>query len=341
LGSNTLSVWISVGSSYTDVNNSFAWRFPLSFQAVPSILVIITCLFVPESPRWLISRDRADEAFAILQKYHGNGRVTKLVQLEYQEIVQSIRLDASDKRWWDFRALFNSKVACYRTFLICSYQAVIQWSGNAAVLYFLPVLLGQAGVGSFHVSLLITVITATVGLGLAAFATAFMNDFIGRKNMVLICLVLFITWMAIISGIQSTGTPTTELRYAGVAFIIIFRLTICLFLTPVEQFYAIEFLNHEVRAKAQGLASLVSTALLFMLTYTAPIALQNLSWKFFIIFIAIDVVFIFMIVFLYIETSGLSIEEVDGILHSPNPVKASRIAQKAVRQRKKAARQAT
>lgn len=331
LGSNTTSVWLSYGASFVDVNNSFAWRFPLSFQAVPSILVLIACIFSPESPRWLISRDRAAEGYAILKKYHGDGRDTKMVQLEYAEIIQSIKLDGADKRWWDFRPLFSSKVACYRTFLICSYMAIIQWSGNTVALYFLPVLLTQAGVSSFHVSLLITVLTSTVGLILTVFASAFMIESYGRKNMVLTCLGSVMILMAIIAGIQSTGTPTNALRLAGVAMIIVFRLCFTFFLTPVEQFYGIEFLNHEIRAKGQGFASLFSTALLFGATYASPVALQNLAWKYYLVFIAIDVVFFAMVVFMYIETSGLTVEEVEGVLHSPSPVKASRIAQRNAR----------
>jgi len=55
---------------------------------------------VIQSPRWLIAVGRKDEARAILAKYHGNGDPhAPLVLLEWKEFEESVKLDASDKRW--------------------------------------------------------------------------------------------------------------------------------------------------------------------------------------------------------------------------------------------------
>ena len=55
------------------MNNSWSWRIPSAVQALPSVLQLFLIWFVPESPRWLVSNGREEEARRILGYWHGNG----------------------------------------------------------------------------------------------------------------------------------------------------------------------------------------------------------------------------------------------------------------------------
>jgi MFS family permease len=57
-----VSTWVGFGSSHVDDTNSFSWRFPLAFQAVPCVIIVISLIFFPESPRFLLEKGRDDDA---------------------------------------------------------------------------------------------------------------------------------------------------------------------------------------------------------------------------------------------------------------------------------------
>lgn len=75
--------------------NHWAWRLPTLFQILPSTLQLLFIWFVPESPRFLISRDRHEEALAILIKYHAEGDAdSPFVAAEFHQIRETIRREA-------------------------------------------------------------------------------------------------------------------------------------------------------------------------------------------------------------------------------------------------------
>jgi hypothetical protein len=81
------------------------------------VLFIFLC---PESPRWLYSNGRKDEARAILAKLHSgtNDPYSPVVEIEMEEIEEKISLDGTDKRFWDFRGLFRTASDRYRTGMV-------------------------------------------------------------------------------------------------------------------------------------------------------------------------------------------------------------------------------
>lgn len=97
------AAWIIYGTFRLD--NTWAWRIPSILQELSSICQIL--LFViEESPRWLISQERDQEAEKLLVKYHANGDPSNLlVKQEMVEIRTALRLEAEAERdvnWLSF-----------------------------------------------------------------------------------------------------------------------------------------------------------------------------------------------------------------------------------------------
>jgi MFS family permease len=108
------------------MKSSLSWRLPLILQVVPSTIVVVFSLFLPESPRWLVADDRYEEARKLLVKYHAAGdENSPLITLEMAEMRASIRQEASDKRWYDYSELFNSNPGATARFWSSQWHALV------------------------------------------------------------------------------------------------------------------------------------------------------------------------------------------------------------------------
>jgi hypothetical protein len=116
------------------MESSWGWRIPSLLQAVFSAIQILFLPFCPESPRWLISNGKENEAYDVLKKYHGEGEEgDEYVSREYEQIQVSIALEKELAKRFMWADVFRSR-AMFHRFAVSGLTGIFgQISGNGYV----------------------------------------------------------------------------------------------------------------------------------------------------------------------------------------------------------------
>jgi MFS family permease len=140
-----IAAWSTFGTF--QIQNTWAWRIPSALQGLPSIAQVIFIWFIPESPRWLISKGREQQARHILAFWHANGNdADPLVAYEYEEIKAAIEFDRTVTANVGYKSLFANAGNRRRMRIIIAIAFFSQWSGNGLVSYYLTKVFDTIGI---------------------------------------------------------------------------------------------------------------------------------------------------------------------------------------------------
>ncbi|EPQ53071.1 hypothetical protein GLOTRDRAFT_117176 [Gloeophyllum trabeum ATCC 11539] len=324
-----ISTWLEFGLSYYGGTSTINWRLPMAIQALPALVVLTFVYFIPESPRWYISRGEPDKARAILVKYHGNGNPdSEVVRLEMDEMREVINTGGSDKRWWDYRELFNSREARYRSFLV----GCIAFFGQLDLpptSYYFPLMVQTAGIASEQIQLLLNAIQTPVMMASSLAGIQFIDRF-GRRKLLMVSSLFMTISVAVIIGATATQAGHPGIGILGIAFIYVFLVSFAFAWTPCQCLYPTEVLAYNARAKGLGMYGLFQNIVTFINTYAAPVGIDNDSWRFYFLYLVVDAVGILVIYVFFVETKGRNIEEMEAIFKEKHPVRASLAKQKVM-----------
>lgn len=92
-----VSAYVGVGFYYT--NWKEAWRPPIALQVVPPLVLLAGIYWIPESPRWLLSKDRVDDAWKIIRRLHTDKKDTtdEFAQREFYQMRKQIQFERTLK----------------------------------------------------------------------------------------------------------------------------------------------------------------------------------------------------------------------------------------------------
>ncbi|KIM45610.1 hypothetical protein M413DRAFT_344480 [Hebeloma cylindrosporum] len=305
-----IAAWTTFGTFRIPTN--WAWRIPSALQALPSVIQIFLIWFVPESPRWLLSKGREDEALNTLAYYHANGNKNDpLVQYEFEEIKAALAFDRDVAANVGWLALIKTPGNRRRLRIILALAFFSQWSGNGLVSYYLNKVFISIGITSHDTQLLINGLLNIFNF-IVAIVAGFLCERVGRRRLFMIStigMLVFWTLQTVCVAIYAKDNTNTAAAHTVVGMIFLFYGFYDIAFTPLIVSYTVEILPYSLRAKGFTVFNFAISVSLIFNQYVNPIALNKLAWKYYLVYV---VWLVFEAVFCYffiIETKNRSLEE--------------------------------
>lgn len=270
------------------------WRWEFGVAIVPSILFLIMLYGIPRSSRWLVTTNQADEARQVLEMMGSPDS-----KAELQEIIDSIHLERGSKPEPLFSGKYNQMI-----FLAVSIGLFNQLSGINAILYYSNYIFASAGFSSSSAAL------QTVGVGLVNLLATFLGmsliDKLGRKTLLLIGALGMTVALGGVATIFYTHAHQTLLVWLLVLFIVFFAIS----QGSVIWVYIAEVFPSRVRSKGQSVGSSSHWIMNALIAGVFPYIAAKSQAAPFLFFAFMMLVQFFVVLFVYPETKGSSLEAI-------------------------------
>ncbi|KAF5630030.1 hexose transporter [Fusarium sp. NRRL 52700] len=323
---------ISAGITYrtAEIPGEWSWRLPILLQSMFSLICIFCLFLTPESPRWLSHQDMMDEALQVIASIVANGdQSDQEVRQQYQSVVDSRERERTEGKTASYTELFATHSARRRLMLAVSVAVIVMASGNNIASFFLGDMLTNAGITNRTTQLQINIVLQSWCLICAMIGT-FLMDRAGRKTLCLSACVGMTILMFVIGALTKTFSTSQDLAgiYGTVACIFLFMGAYSVGITPITQLYPPEVLSYSTRTN--GMAIWAGTIAVFAIgtTLVFPVALEAISWRLYFIIGAWDVLETIFVAVFWVETKGLSLEEIDelfeGVVYNGHGVAEAR-----------------
>ena len=274
-------------------SGSTEWRWQLGIAAIPAGLFLTLLYTIPRSSRWLVTQSRIDEARKVLQMMGSPNS-----EAELQEIIASIHLERASSK----EPLFQRK---YRLpiFLAVTIGLFNQLSGINAILYYLPSIFNNAGFSKLSGEKQAVLVGA---MNLVATLLAMsVIDKLGRKTLLLIGSVGTAISLSGVAAIFYTQRNESMLLWYLIGFIFFFGIS----QGSVIWVYLSEVFPTKVRSKGQSLGSSSHWVMNAALSLLFPIVAQHSKATPFVFFAAMMALQFFVVLFVYPETKGITLEQ--------------------------------
>ncbi|KAJ5664697.1 hypothetical protein N7462_011510 [Penicillium macrosclerotiorum] len=308
-----LAAWVTYGTYFMGPNASWAWRIPSLLQGFFPLVQVICVYLLPESPRYLVQQDRYDDARQVLVKYHAGGdEDSPLVEFEMKEIILQIQT-AKGASKMGYREFLATRGNLHRLFIIILVPCMMQLSGNGLIAYYLHLILNSIGFTSDPQQLRINGGLTVFNLGVSI-ALASLMEVAGRRRLFLFStigmLTCYVIWTILSAINQQRGFNDSSLGTGVIVMIFFYQFFYNAGLNGPPWVYVTEVLPTHLRAKGTNIMQIASTCVLIFNGYANPVAMDAISWKYYIVYCCVIAVEIVLVYFGFPETKGHSLEEV-------------------------------
>lgn len=325
--------YISYGCSF--LKGPKAFRVPWGLQMIPAVILFFGMIFLPESPRWLARKGRWDECLDVLALVHGKGdKNSPFVKRELEDIKKMRELEKQNADV-TYLELFKPNMI-NRTHIGVFTQIWSQLTGMNVMMYYITYVFTMAGLTQ-NALLLSSSIQYVINVVMTVPALLFVDQW-GRRPTLLAGAALMATWLFVNAGVLGgkghyagkngvNNIPEASTAVHGpaskalIACSYLFVASFAPTWGPVSWIYPPELYPLRVRGKAVALSTSANWAMNFALGYFVPPSFVNIQWRTYIIFGVFCIAMFIHVFFMFPETAGKTLEEVEDIFTDPNGIR--------------------
>ncbi|MCH9614117.1 MAG: Arabinose-proton symporter [Chlamydiia bacterium] len=310
---NQLAVAIGILISYiVDYFCSIAgtWRWMLGLGVIPALCLLFGMIFLPHSPRWMISKGFEKKARSILRKIRGH-------EAEIDAELEEIRMTTKEhKLHW--RLLF-SKLVRPVVCIGCALAFIQQVTGINTILYYAPTILKMSGFESNTSSILATMGVGVVFVVFTIVALPLIDRW-GRRPLLMLGLAGMTIGLAFLSFIFDNKATHGIRDELAIISMMIYIASFAFSLGPIMWLMIAEIYPLKIRGVGASFATFINWASNFLVTATflqlVGLFGQRGTFLIYMIMCIFSMIFIY---FLVPETKGVSLERIEENLFSGKP----------------------
>ena len=280
------------------------WRWMFASQSIPILFFIGGLFVIPESPRWLVKKNRNKEAFLVLKRINGE----TVAHSEMEEIEESLKSESGK-----FSELFQKGIRLALIIAVCL-AFFQQWSGATPMLLYAPLIFQKAGFTLASDAIFQSVMLAG-WLVLCTVFALWLVERIGRRRL------LIVGSLAMAVGLICTSL-FFYLKMEGIFLLFMMFISIGAYsmsLAPLAWLIMAEIFPTRIRGVAMSIASVVLWVSTVMVNQLFPV-LSNLSeevfgseFGIFLIYALVCVITAIFVWFVLPETKGKSLEQISAL----------------------------
>ncbi|AXE40064.1 sugar porter family MFS transporter [Acidipropionibacterium virtanenii] len=280
---------------------SHAWRWMLGLATIPAVALWIGTFFVPESPRWLVTKRRNGEALDVLKQLREEDPTKELAEID-QLVTETAASQAHSRQHlgtpWIKRI----------TLIGIGFGIVIQLTGVNAIMYFAPTVLMSTGLGTSAALVatiangIVSVLAVAIGLGIIGRAN--------RRTMLKIGMVGIICSQVLLAFAFMLPEATWR-SYVILAMMLVYLCFMQMFCSIVFWLMMSEIFPLRVRGLAMGIAIFCQWISNGLVTFFFPILLDRIGGHTFFIFAVINVIALIFEQKCLPETRGKTLERLE------------------------------
>ena len=279
--------------------NTEAWRGMLGSETLPALLFFFIIFFIPESPRWLITKGRISKASAVLSRiYNDKTEIDSQIRITKESLGEG-----SEGSWKDLL-----KPGILLAVIAGSAIAILgQFMGVNAVLYYGPKIFADAG---FDNPMFSTVLVGLVNF-LTTILAVFIIDKVGRKQLIywgvsgmilcLLCMGTYFAWG------QTLGLGNGFM----LTFFLLYVFCCAISISAIVFVLLSEMYPNSVRGRAMSIAGFALWVGTYLIGQLTPVLLGWSPAGTFFIFAAMCLPYMLIMWKVIPETTGKTLEEIE------------------------------